>query len=115
MPDGVAARAASYSTQRGSLVHGLRHEDIPEAARRRAKHLMLDAIGIALASTRHDFAGRMLRGIQALGEGGSSPVIGSDVTLTPRNAVLMNAGLMHGLDYDDTHMKACLLYTSRRG
>lgn len=105
MPDG-SAKGQSYSAQLAAFTHGLRYEDIPERVRRRAKHLMLDAVGLGLAATRHDFAGPMLRGIQALGEGGSSPVLGSGVTLTSRNAVLMNAALMHGLDYDDTHMKA---------
>lgn len=105
MPDG-SSKTGSYSSQLAAFTLGLRYEDIPEPVRRRAKHLMLDAIGLGLAATRHDFAAPMLRGIQALGEGGSSPVLGSAVTLTPRNAVLMNAALMHGLDYDDTHMKA---------
>ena len=112
MPDGATTKTVSYSTQLAAFAHGLRHEQIPADPRLRAKHLMLDAIGIALASTKHEFSGRMLRGIQALGEGGSSPVIGSDATLTPRNAVLMNAGLMHGLDYDDTHMKAIVHATA---
>ena len=105
MPD-ASAKTESYSAQLAAFTHGLRHDDIPEAVRRRARHLILDAIGLGLAATRHNFAAPMLRGIQALGEGGGSPVLGSPATLTPRNAVLMNAALMHGLDYDDTHMKA---------
>ena len=39
-------------------------------------------------------------------------MIGHAATLTPRNAVLMNAGLMHGLDYDDTHMKGIVHATA---
>jgi 2-methylcitrate dehydratase PrpD len=105
MADG-SGPAAPYAAQLADFTHRLRYEDIPEPVRRRAKHLMLDAIGLGLAATRHDFAGPMLRGIEAFGEGGGSPVLGSAVTLTPRNAVLMNAALMHGLDYDDTHMQA---------
>ncbi len=104
--------AKPYAAQLADFTHALRYEDIPEPVRRRAKHLILDAIGLGLAATRHDFAAPMLRGIQAFGEGGTSPVLGSAVTLTPRNAVLMNAALMHGLDYDDTHMKAIVHGTS---
>jgi 2-methylcitrate dehydratase PrpD len=44
----------------------------------------------------------MLRGIKALGDGGTSPVIGTDETFTVRNAALLSAALMHGLDCDDT-------------
>ncbi|MGG5809317.1 MmgE/PrpD family protein [Falsiroseomonas sp. CW058] len=112
MPDGTQAKTTPISTTLAGFVHGLRHEAIPAATRMRAKHLMLDAIGLGLAATRHDFAGPLLRGVQALGEGGTSPVLGSAVTLTPRNAVLVNAGLMHGLDYDDTHMKAIVHATT---
>lgn len=112
MPDGTATRTTPIAATLAAFTHGLRHEDIPFRARTRAKHLMLDALGIALASTRQDFAARMLRGIEALGEGGTSPVIGSAVTLTPRNAVLMNGGLIHGLDFDDTHMQAIVHATA---
>jgi 2-methylcitrate dehydratase PrpD len=112
MPDGTQARTTPISTTLAQFAHGLTHAAIPAATRLRAKHLMLDCIGLGLAATRHDFAGPLLRGVQALGEGGSSPVLGHAVTLTPRNAVLVNAGLMHGLDYDDTHMKAIVHATT---
>jgi 2-methylcitrate dehydratase PrpD len=93
------------SHELAAFAHGLNLESIPTEVQTRAKHLILDAIGIAFASHRDEFSGVMMRGIQALGDGGMSPIIGADEKLTVRNAVLMNAGLMHGLDYDDTHMK----------
>lgn len=87
------------------FAHSLSFDAIPPQVRTRAKHLILDAVGIAFASHRDEFAPVLLRGIKAIGESGDSPVIGSDERFTVRNAVLMNAALMHGLDYDDTHMK----------
>jgi 2-methylcitrate dehydratase PrpD len=95
-----------------TFAHNLKLEDVPMEVQRRAKHLMLDAIGIAFASHRNEFSGVMMNGIRALEEGGASPVIGSDETFTVRNAVMMNAGLMHGLDYDDTHMKGIVHATA---
>ena len=52
---------------------------IPAVVRERAKHLMLDAIGIGFASTTFDFARTSLAGaraLSALGGGGQSLVLG---------------------------------------
>ncbi|MHA1569595.1 MAG: MmgE/PrpD family protein, partial [Alphaproteobacteria bacterium] len=72
--------------------------------RTRAAHHMLDAAGIAVASTRYDFAHKTLAGLQALGGAGEVPVLGLPARLSPRDAALMNGFLCHGLDYDDTHI-----------
>lgn len=65
---------------------------------------MLDALGIALASTQWDFSRKTLAGLRELaGDGGDVPVIGHGQKLPLRDAVVMNALLIHGLDYDDTH------------
>ena len=71
--------------------------------RERAKHLMLDATGIAYASGRYDFAHKALTAIAGLGGDGQVPVIGLPLRLPPRDAALVNGILVHGLDFDDTH------------
>ncbi|TQJ29912.1 MmgE/PrpD family protein [Microbacterium sp. SLBN-146] len=77
---------------------------IPADVVARAKLFLLDAIGIALASTTHDFARVAGASAAELGEGrGSSTVIGGEESLPLRDAVLLNGVLVHGLDYDDTH------------
>lgn len=77
---------------------------VPAEVQERAKHLMLDALGIGLASTQWDFANTTLAGLRELaGPGGDVPVIGCAQNLPLRDAVIMNALLIHGLDYDDTH------------
>ena len=86
------------------FVHQLRYEDIPAPVRERAKDLMLDAIGIAFASTKFDFADKALAGLQFFG-GGMRSVIGMSAKLALRDAVVMNGVLIHGLDYDDTHLE----------
>jgi len=78
--------------------------DIPAAIRERAKYLILDAVGIAWASTHFDFAHRSLSAIAELSGGqGDAPVIGLPHRLQARDAMLMNGLLIHGLDFDDTH------------
>ena len=83
---------------------GLQHDAIPAEIRTRAAHHMLDAAGIAVASTRYDFAHKTLAGMQALGGSGDVPVLGLPARLNPRDAATMNGFLCHGLDYDDTHI-----------
>jgi 2-methylcitrate dehydratase PrpD len=86
------------------FVHQLRYEDIPTQVRERAKDLMLDAIGIAFASTKFEFADKALAGLSFFGKG-ERVVIGMPAKLALRDAAVMNGVLIHGLDYDDTHLE----------
>src|SRR5688572_23220920 len=112
----VAAQAAvgsqTVSQRAAEFVSGFRYEDIPQATRERAKLLVLDAVGIALASTQYDFSHRILTGLSALNEGGSSSLIGLPGKLALRDSVIMNGVLVHGLDYDDTHIRAIIHATA---
>lgn len=83
---------------------GLRLEDIPAAVQERAVHHVLDAVGIAHASSRYDFAHRTLNALRDLGGAGDVPVFGLPARLPPRDAAVMNGMLCHGLDFDDTHL-----------
>ncbi|MCX7960984.1 MAG: MmgE/PrpD family protein [Burkholderiales bacterium] len=76
---------------------------IPERVRRRAKHLVLDAIGCAFAARREAFAERIVRSIARLAGPGARGVIGRRERLPMRDAAFANGALLHGLDYDDTH------------
>ena len=84
---------------------GFKAERIPAEVRERARLLMLDSIGIALASHGYDFARRAIAAVGELDGGGHSIVIGTSVRMDPRNAALVNGVLVHGLDYDDTHAR----------
>ena len=86
------------------FVHRLRYEDIPFEVQERAKELMLDAVGIAFASTKFGFADKALAGLNFFGSG-MRAVIGLPTKLALRDAVVMNGVLIHGLDYDDTHLE----------
>jgi 2-methylcitrate dehydratase PrpD len=90
------------------FAHGLRLDRVPPAVSERARHLMLDAIGCALAARREPFALKFAHATQALadadGTHGRRGVIGFGERLPLRDAALLNGVLTHGLDYDDTHM-----------
>ncbi|NLY34080.1 MAG: MmgE/PrpD family protein, partial [Alcaligenaceae bacterium] len=87
---------------------------IPEQVRERAKYLIMDALGIAYASTQYDFAEKTLAGILAISEPTPNgvPVIGMNVSLPARDAAIVNGLLIHGLDYDDTHPKGVIHATA---
>ena len=105
-----AEPAAEAETQRpliartlAQFAHDLSADAIPQEVRERAKHLILDATGIAYASGDYDFAHKTLTAIAGLGGAGEVPVIGLPRRLSARDAALVNGVLAHGLDFDDTH------------
>jgi len=105
-----AAKDVSIAAVLGAFAAGLDYTAIPEPVRTRAKELILDAVGIALASTRYPFARKAVDGLRAL-DAGYSEVIGMGVTLSLRDAALVNGMLVHGLDFDDTYLPG-LIHTT---
>ena len=109
--DTFADASPTLSEELARFALGLSYEQIPAAVVTRAKHLVLDSVGIALASTQYPFAAVSLAAMEELGSG-ASPVIGIGRKLALRDAVLMNGILVHGLDYDDTHSRGVIHGTS---
>ena len=88
---------------------GLRLADVPAAVRERAKLHILDGLGLGLASGSFEFGRRAVEGGVALagaGEGGACTVLGRPERLPSRDAALVNGILIHGLDFDDTHLES---------
>ncbi|MBX3661217.1 MAG: MmgE/PrpD family protein [Burkholderiales bacterium] len=100
------AATPSISQQIAAFAADLSLDDVAQRVRENAKLHVLDVCGTALAATRFDFAQHALAGIANLGESGGNSVIGMNISLPMRDAVLMNGILAHGLDYDDTHPSA---------
>ncbi|MEM7252219.1 MAG: MmgE/PrpD family protein [Pseudomonadota bacterium] len=111
-----AAERATLAQTFSDFALGLRLEDVPVEVRTRATHLMLDALGIAFASSQFEFAERAQAGVEAMagtaGGTGCTTVIGQAQTLPPRDAALLNGILIHGLDYDDTHVPGVIHATA---
>ncbi|HLZ02891.1 MAG TPA: MmgE/PrpD family protein [Bradyrhizobium sp.] len=84
----------------------LRLADVPAAVRERARLLILDGIGLAFAAHAYDFAPVALGGVAKLAGSGDGSVIGSSLKLPVRDSALANGILIHGLDFDDTHIEA---------
>ncbi|WIM12861.1 MmgE/PrpD family protein [Enhydrobacter sp.] len=90
----------------------LRYEDIPAAARERARIQMLDGLGVGLAANAYPFAEKATAGLHALGGKGNCTVLGRRERLPVRDAALANGILIHGLDFDDTHLASIVHATA---
>ena len=98
----------TIAQQLSAFACGFSYEGIPERVRESAKDFILDAVGCALASSGYDFSHRILAGLRGIDEAGTCTVIGFPDRLPMRDAALMNGTLIHGLDYDDSHLEAVL-------
>jgi 2-methylcitrate dehydratase PrpD len=85
---------------------GLRLEDVPADVVTRASLLALDTLGNALAAAREDFGRSVLGVAERLGGAPESALLGRPARVAAANAVLANATLAHGLDFDDTREDA---------
>ncbi|HXV84826.1 MAG TPA: MmgE/PrpD family protein [Candidatus Binatia bacterium] len=92
----------SYSQTVARFLCGFKLEDAPRGVIEKAKLVLLDTLGIALASSTMDFGRMVVNVAQKLGGAPSSSLIGAPVKVAAANAVLANGTLAHGLDYDDT-------------
>jgi 2-methylcitrate dehydratase PrpD len=100
----MAAVSAARRLARFAL--GLRLDDVPAPVVARARLLALDTLGNCLAASRDDFARAVIETAERLGGPAESTVIGSGAKVGAPNAVLANATLAHGLDFDDTREDA---------
>jgi 2-methylcitrate dehydratase PrpD len=105
---GMARRATDPSAARRlarfALGRGL--DEVPGPVVSRAALLALDTLGNALAATAEDFGRAALDVAIGLGGPAESALLGRGARVAAANAVLANATLAHGLDFDDTREDA---------
>jgi len=98
--------AATESRKLARFALGLDYADIPREVLDVARGHLLDALGIALASSTFDFGRSVLEAAHELGTGDAARAIGCGTRLPAASAALVNGTLAHGLDFDDTHIGA---------
>ena len=111
-PQPEPARSEPIARTLARFTRELVLDDVPEAVIERAKLHILDALGIGLAASRYDFSHKTLTAIHGLAGDGPYPVIGMPAGLPLRDAAQMNGFLIHGLDYDDTHVRGVIHATA---
>lgn len=77
----------------------------------RARHLILDGLGCALAAQQRGLASALLGGLHAWNDAGEHVVIGARRRLSARDAAFANGALMHSLEFDDVHMASVMHLT----
>lgn len=86
------------------LVAKLRSLDaIPPEVCDAARLHLLDAIGVGLAAAATGAGAPYLKAAPSLSGSGPATIFGSDEGFTAATAALANGGMIHGLEYDDTH------------
>lgn len=95
---------ASPSRALAHFASTLRLEDVPTAVRERAKLHILDAIGVGYAAHAYEFSRHAIAGALAIGASGACSVLGHAGRFDVRDAALLHGVLIHGLDFDDTHL-----------
>ncbi|MEM7282721.1 MAG: MmgE/PrpD family protein [Pseudomonadota bacterium] len=94
----------TLSQQVGGYAQNFDLSQVPQSVKHYAKLCMADAIGIGFASHNYGFSKNSLKAITTLSGAGDFPVIGTDLKISCRDAALANGILVHGLDFDDTHV-----------
>lgn len=86
-----------------ATLRSLRVSAVPAEVRDAAKLHLLDAIGVGFAAAATGAGAPYLKAARALSGAGPATIFGSDEGYTAAAAALANGGMIHGLEYDDTH------------
>ena len=97
---------STESEKLGRFALDLTLDAIPDDVLTLAKEHFLDALGIALASSKFDFGEAILNGARALGDGTQATAIGSGVRLPAPSAALVNGVLARPASTSTTPISA---------
>jgi 2-methylcitrate dehydratase PrpD len=98
--------ATSAARRLARFVVELSLDRVPDGVTAQASRLALDTLGNALAAVGEDFGVAVLDVAERLGGAPESGLIGRRARVSAASAVLANATLAHGLDFDDTREDA---------
>jgi 2-methylcitrate dehydratase PrpD len=93
----------TLSQQLVARLRSLQPSAIPRDVRDAAKLHLLDAIGVGFAAAATGAGAPYLKAAPVLSGSGPATIFGSSDGFTAAVAALANGGMIHGLEYDDTH------------
>jgi 2-methylcitrate dehydratase PrpD len=85
---------------------GARYEDLPAVVRHEAARALLNWLGCAIGSSRHETVECALAAVEPFSGPAQAAVLGRGERLDILNAALVNGISSHVLDFDDTHARA---------
>ena len=83
------------------FIHAKTLQDFPPAALDKAKRAVADTFAVILAGAGSEVAPPLWRYVEQASDSGASPILGSDRTVSPEMAALVNGTFGHALDFDD--------------
>ena len=82
----------------------MKMEDVPEDARKHGKLLLADTFGVAMSCQKMPHAQAVRKTVMGMKSAPQASLWGTDDKADIADAVLYNACLIHGADFDDTHV-----------
>jgi 2-methylcitrate dehydratase PrpD len=101
----------TLSLEIGAWAQSVSIDDVPKQVQDQALLNILDAVGIAFASTHYEFATRSIAATVALGSGPRGAIACTE-RFNVRDQAMLNGILIHGLDFDDTHVPGVIHATA---
>lgn len=94
----------SLSRKIASFCHDFKKLRIPNSVYGKATEGIIDGVGVGIAAKNYDFAKSIVKTLTQLSEKGDISIFGHNLRLSVRDSVVANSALIHGLDFDDTHV-----------
>ena len=94
----------SIAQQIASFALSMHLEDVPQKVIAHGKMLLADTFGVAMSCQDMAHAAAIRKTVEAMGSAPQSTLWGTCEKASMADAVLYNAALIHGADYDDTHV-----------
>lgn len=98
----------TYTRGMADFVCGLEYDNIPDEVRRRAKLLILDALGCGLYGARLEWTKILVDTLRAIDTTAVCRLWGTDCALSATNAALVNGTQVQGFELDDVHRRGVL-------
>lgn len=98
--------AGSISEQIAEFAMNLKYEDIPYEVIQHGKMLLVDTFGVAMSCQNMEHAKVIRKTVLDMHSSEQSYLWGTKEKAMLADAVLYNSCLIHGMDYDDTHVGA---------
>ena len=94
----------SLSKKIAGLCHNFKELKIPNSVYDKATEGIIDGTGVGIAAKNYNFAKSIVKTLIQLSEKGDVSIFGHKLRLSVRDSVVANSALIHGLDFDDTHV-----------
>lgn len=95
---------ATIAEQIADFVLSMRLSDVPRDVIEHGKLLLTDTFGVAMSCQDMEHAAAVRKTVLSMGSAPQSTMWGTEEKVMLADAILYNAALIHGADYDDTHV-----------